>query len=96
MHAALDLQVSLLSKHELTRLIRQTSAIAREASASDLEEDVEELKRDIAPEAVLEAIQDAETNDRRWTPRCVCAPGEVRIERVPLSGARARAGAGPP
>jgi uncharacterized membrane protein len=57
--AALDLQVSLLAEHEVTRLIRQTSAIADKLGV-DFEEDVEELKRDIAPEAVLEAIQNAE------------------------------------
>lgn len=58
-HAALDLQVSLLAEHEVTRLIRQTSAIAEKLGVN-FEEDVEELKRDIAPEAVLEAIQDAQ------------------------------------
>jgi uncharacterized membrane protein len=57
--AALDLQVSLLAEHEITRLIRQTSAIA-DSLGVYFEEDVEELKRDIAPEAVLDAIQNAE------------------------------------
>jgi uncharacterized membrane protein len=57
--AALDLQVSLLAEHEVTRLIRQTSAIADKLGL-DLEDDVEELKRDIAPEAVLDAIENAE------------------------------------
>ena len=57
--AALDLQVSLLAEHEVTRLIRQTSAIANKLGVQ-FEEDVEELKRDIAPEAVLDAIQNAE------------------------------------
>ena len=57
--AALDLQVSLLAEHEITRLIRQTSAIADRLGVH-FEEDVEELKRDIAPEAVLDAIQNAE------------------------------------
>jgi len=57
--AALDLQISLLAEHEVTRIIRQTSAIADKLGIS-LQEDVEELKRDIPPEAVLDAIQDAE------------------------------------
>ena len=57
--AALDLQISLLAEHEVTRLIRQTAAIADKIGV-DSREDVEELKRDIAPEAVLDAIQDAE------------------------------------
>src|SRR5215212_1777235 len=57
--AALDLQVNLLAEHEVTRLIRQTTAIA-ERLGVDIHEDVEELKRDIAPEAVLDAIEGAE------------------------------------
>jgi uncharacterized membrane protein len=57
--AALDLQVSLLAEHEITRLIRQTSAIA-DRLGLHFGDDVEELKRDIAPEAVLDAIQNAE------------------------------------
>jgi uncharacterized membrane protein len=57
--AALDLQVNLLAEHEVTRLIRQTSAIADKLGV-EVHEDVEELKRDIAPEAVLDAIENAE------------------------------------
>jgi uncharacterized membrane protein len=57
--ASLDLQISLLAEHEVTRLIRQTSAIAEHLGVK-LREDIEELKRDIAPEAVLAVIQDAE------------------------------------
>jgi uncharacterized membrane protein len=61
--AALDLQISLLAEHEVTRLIRQTSAIAGHLGVQT-DEDIEELKRDIAPEAVLTVIQEAETHDR--------------------------------
>ena len=61
--AALDLQISLLAEHEVTRLIRLTSAIAGHLGVRT-DEDVEELKRDIAPEAVLTVIQEAETHDR--------------------------------
>ena len=61
--AALDLQISLLAEHEVTRLIRQTSAIANHFGVAT-DEDVEELKRDIAPEAVLKAIQKAENHNR--------------------------------
>jgi uncharacterized membrane protein len=60
--AALDLQISLLAEHEVTCLIRQTSAIAAHLGVQT--EDVEELKRDIAPEAVLTVIQEAETHDK--------------------------------
>jgi len=61
--AALDLQISLLAEHEVTRLIRQTSAIAGHLGVQT-DEDIEELKRDIAPEAVLTVIQEAEAHDR--------------------------------
>jgi uncharacterized membrane protein len=61
--AALDLQISLLAEHEVTRLIRLTSAIAAHLDVRT-DEDVEELKRDIAPEAVLTVIKEAETHDR--------------------------------
>lgn len=60
--AALDLQISLLAEHEVTRLIRLTSAIADRLDVQT-GEDVEELKRDIAPEAVLTVIKEAETHD---------------------------------
>jgi uncharacterized membrane protein len=60
--AALDLQISLLAEHEVTRLIRQTSAIADHFGVGT-EDDIEELKRDIAPEAVLTVIQEAEIHD---------------------------------
>ena len=61
--AALDLQISLLAEHEVTRLIRLTSAIAAHLDVRT-DDDIEELKRDIAPEAVLTVIQEAETHDR--------------------------------
>ncbi|MBV8972795.1 MAG: DUF1003 domain-containing protein [Sphingomonadaceae bacterium] len=57
--ADLDLQVSLLTEHEVTRLIKITADIAAHLGlevAADPE--IEELKRDIAPEAVLDRIED--------------------------------------
>jgi uncharacterized membrane protein len=57
--AQLDLQVSLLAEHEVTRLIHLTSAIAARLEI-DPGEGLEEFKRDIAPEAVLDAIEDSE------------------------------------
>jgi uncharacterized membrane protein len=57
--AELDLQISLLSEHEVTRIVALVSAIAEKLGVSH-EEDVEELKRDVAPEAVLDAIDSTE------------------------------------
>ena len=57
--AALDLQVNLLAEHEVTRLLELASAIAERVGVRPREE-LDELKRDVAPEAVLDAIEQAE------------------------------------
>jgi uncharacterized membrane protein len=53
----LDLQVSLLAEHEITRLITLVSAIAKKL---DIEEarnpEIDELSREVRPENVLEKI----------------------------------------
>jgi uncharacterized membrane protein len=55
--AELDLQVSLLSEHEVTKLVEMVSAIANRLGVS-CSDDIEELKRNVAPEAVLDAIEE--------------------------------------
>jgi uncharacterized membrane protein len=58
--ADLDLQVSLLAEHEITKLVTMVSAIARRLEVkTEVDHEVGELSRDIAPEAVLDEI-DAE------------------------------------
>jgi uncharacterized membrane protein len=57
--AELDLQISLLAEHEVTRLVRMVKAIGdrlgiEEASAPELRE----LQRDVAPEQVLDRIEE--------------------------------------
>jgi uncharacterized membrane protein len=61
--AELDLQISLLVEHEVTRVVALVSAIADKLGV-DHGEDVEELKRDVAPEAVLDAIDSTEQKPR--------------------------------
>lgn len=59
--ADLDLQISLLSEHEVTRLVSLVSAIAERLdlpAARDPE--LDELKQDVAPEKVLETIEKSE------------------------------------
>lgn len=55
--ADLNLQISLLSEHEVTRLISLVSAIAKHL---ELEEghapELEELKKDVQPEKVLDSL----------------------------------------
>jgi uncharacterized membrane protein len=59
--ADLDLQVSLLNEHETTRLIAMVEAIANKLEVSiDSGEELEELKKDVAPEAVLDRIESEE------------------------------------
>ncbi|MBN9982471.1 DUF1003 domain-containing protein [Rhizobium laguerreae] len=56
--ADLDLQVSLLNEHETTRLISMVEAIARKLDvATEADGEVDELKKDVAPEAVLDRIE---------------------------------------
>ena len=56
--ADLDLQISLLTEHELTRLIALVSALSRHVGVqTDVDDEMEELKQDVAPEAVLDQIE---------------------------------------
>jgi uncharacterized membrane protein len=56
--ADLDLQISLLTEHELTRLIALVSALSQHVGVrTEVDEEVHELKQDVAPEAVLERIE---------------------------------------
>jgi uncharacterized membrane protein len=62
--AELDLQISLLAEHEITRLITLVAELGKKAgvqSASDPA--LQELQRDVAPEAVLDQL------DRENTPK---------------------------
>lgn len=54
--ADLDLQISLLAEHEVTRLVQMVSLIAGRLGIAETE-GLEELKKDIAPEAVLDSIE---------------------------------------
>src|SRR5215211_7026030 len=57
--ADLDLQISLLAEHEVTKIITIVSAIADHLNIStNVDAEVEELKQDVAPEAVLDEIEE--------------------------------------
>ena len=60
--ADLDLQISLLTEHELTRVIQLVSAIAAKVGAHIPMPELDELQRDISPEQVLDAIDEATHN----------------------------------
>jgi uncharacterized membrane protein len=56
--AELDLQISLLAEHEVTKLASVVSDIASKLGVGQhAEGELQEAKRDIAPEAVLDAIE---------------------------------------
>jgi uncharacterized membrane protein len=59
--AELDLQVTLLAEHEITKLVELVSQIAERTGVPGARGgEIEELKRMVAPEAVLDAIEDCE------------------------------------
>jgi uncharacterized membrane protein len=53
---ALNLQISLLAEHEVTKLMDLVSSIADHLGVEPNEE-IDELTRDVAPEAVLDALE---------------------------------------
>ena len=63
--AELDLQIGLLTEHEITKVVAMVDAIADHLGIRhEAKEEVEELKRNVAPEAVLDAIDSTERQPR--------------------------------
>ena len=62
--ADLDLHISLLAEHEVTRLISLVTAIAERMGieAGSEHPELAELKKDVDPEKVLEKIEETESN----------------------------------
>jgi uncharacterized membrane protein len=59
--ADLDVQMSLLTEHELTRLLGLVSAVAEQLKVrTEADHELEELKQDVAPEAVLDKLESAD------------------------------------
>jgi uncharacterized membrane protein len=59
--ADLDLQVSLLAEHEITRLVTLVSGIAHRMEVkTEADADLGEITQDVAPEAVLDEIEATE------------------------------------
>lgn len=56
--ADLDLQISLLAEHEITKLATLLAAVADKLDVrSGVENDMREVQQDVAPEAVLDEIE---------------------------------------
>jgi uncharacterized membrane protein len=61
--AELDLQISLLAEHEVTQLMNLLDAVARHLGVEHGEApEIEEVKRDVDPRAVLHAIEEQTRN----------------------------------
>jgi uncharacterized membrane protein len=59
--AELDLQINLLTEHEVTRLIELVDLMTRHFGIGEEKKpDVEQLKKDVAPEVVLQEIEEAQ------------------------------------
>ena len=57
--ADLDLQISLLAEHEITRIAKMVASISeRLGVAIEDPRELEEIERDVAPEAVLDRIEE--------------------------------------
>ncbi len=60
--AELDVQIGLLAEAEITKLVELVAQIAEKLDVPGAEEEeVEEMKRRVAPEAVLDAIEEGGT-----------------------------------
>lgn len=58
--AELDLQVSLLTEHEVTRMMNLVKAIAKKMEIQEADDtEIEELSKDIHPDNVLDVIEQA-------------------------------------
>lgn len=56
--AELDLQVSLLAEHEITRLVTLVAAIAQKMHIEEAhDEEIQELAKDVQPEKVMDTIE---------------------------------------
>jgi uncharacterized membrane protein len=70
--ADLDLQVSLLAEHEVTKLVAVVTEIAGRLDVrTSVDSELDEIKQDIAPEAVLDEIEAkaATAPSERWQNR---------------------------
>jgi uncharacterized membrane protein len=67
--ADLDLQISLLVEHEVTKLAALLEAIAQRLGVTaEVDQELQEIKQDVAPTAVLDGIETA-TEEEEQSPR---------------------------
>jgi len=60
--ADLDLQISLLAEHEITKLATLVSELARKVGVQTQSEELREVEQDVNPDAVLDRIEKKRTH----------------------------------
>jgi uncharacterized membrane protein len=64
--ADLDLQISLLAEHEITRLIGLVTAIANKLDIQEAKDpEINELAKDVVPEKVMDTMENTRNEDQR-------------------------------
>lgn len=67
--ADLDLQISLLAEHEITKVATLLESVARHLGVEiEAEDELRDVKRDIAPEAVLDEIESTAPDEGKASP----------------------------
>jgi len=63
--AELDLQISLLGEHEVTKMITLLNAIAKKINIENIDEaEIEELSQDVHPEHVLDTMEKVKNEEK--------------------------------
>jgi uncharacterized membrane protein len=60
--AELDLQVSLLAEHEIICLLQMVGTIANRLGIETQDPEIEQLKKDVAPEQMLRRLDEADSS----------------------------------
>jgi uncharacterized membrane protein len=78
--AELDLQISLLAEHEITRLTTLVAGIAEKLEVrTGVEEELEEIQEDVSPEAVLDALEDTDDDKKLRSAQPMRHPGRIAM-----------------
>ena len=83
--ADLDLQISLLAEHEITKLTTLVSKIAQHLNVhTEVEDELAEIQQDVSPEAVLNALEEAGDEQKLNWPQ-LSGTGAKALSLVPRS-----------
>jgi uncharacterized membrane protein len=64
--ADLDLQISLLAEHEVTKLVTLVSAIADHLGVeTEVDAELDVIRQDVAPDAVLDEIEAIQAKNKQ-------------------------------